>query len=155
MSLAKGSGTLLDAAAKKINVHFDVLQTASGPAGTLNSGNLTVYRSSSPTASQSSDQESASTVTLDPILLSHGLLGSLQVFEVAVFGADRQPLVGKSVSLTSVGADGATRTLHAIAGATGKAAFTVNIATKATEYTATVDTLESNSISVKPVLQLK
>ena len=120
----------------------------------LDGGNLQVRRASAAASNPPPAQPGASTLILNPVLLTEGPAGLLQVFEVNVFGSDQQPLAGESVSLTSVSTTGATQTLHAIAGATGKALFSVTLATKATEYQAKSGAVGSNAVRVTPALRL-
>ena len=119
----------------------------------LDAGNLQVRRASAPAASPSSES-GAATLILNPVLMTEGLVGAAQLFEVAVFGGDQEPLAGQNVSLTGVSADGATQTLNAVASATGKALFNVTIATKASEYQASSGGAGSNTVHVTPVLSL-
>jgi Zn-dependent metalloprotease/subtilisin-like proprotein convertase family protein len=122
------------------------------PDDTLDAGNLQVQRANAP-ASQPS-QPGASTLILNPVLMTEGLAGALQLLEVNVFGSDQQPLAGESVSLTSVSATGATQTVHGIAGSTGSALFNVTLATKTTEYQAASGNVGSNAVHITPVLKL-
>jgi ABC-type sulfate/molybdate transport systems ATPase subunit len=92
---------------------------------------------------------------LNPVLLTEGPAGALQVFEVNVFDGGQQPLAGESVSLTGVSASGATQTLHAVAGISGKALFNVTLSTRTTEYQASSGNVGSNAVRVAPVLKLK
>ena len=121
----------------------------------LDGGNLQVRRASAQASSPPPAQPGASTLILNPVLLTEGPAGALQVFEVNVFGSNQQPLAGETVSLTSVSATGATQTLQAIAGVTGKAVFSVTLATKVTEYQAKSGAVGSNAVRVTPVLKLK
>jgi Zn-dependent metalloprotease len=123
------------------------------PDDALDAGNLQVQRADAP-ASQPA-QPGASTLILNPVLMTEGLAGALQVFEVNVFGSDQQPLAGQSVSLTSVSATGATQTVQGIADITGKALFNVTVATRTTEYQAASGKVGSNAVRITPVLKLK
>jgi subtilisin-like proprotein convertase family protein len=123
------------------------------PDNALDGGNLQVQRANAP-ASQPT-QAGASTLILNPVLMTEGLAGALQVLEVNVFGSDQQPLAGQSVSLTSVSATGATQTMHGIAGSTGAALFNVTVGTKTTEYQAASGNVGSNAVRITPVLKLK
>jgi Zn-dependent metalloprotease len=124
------------------------------PDDRMDAGNLQVSRASAPPASQPAEP-GAATLILNPVLMTEGSAGALQVFEVNVFGSDQQPLPGEPVSLTSVSATGAIQTLSAIADVTGKALFSVTLATKATEYQAKSSAVGSNAVRVTPVLKLK
>ena len=121
---------------------------------TLDAGNLQVERSGSAAPAPSSSQAGASTLILNPVLLTEGLAGAVQVFEVAVFGGNQQLLTGGSVSLTRVSANGATETVNAITGPAGKALFNVTLATKASEFQASSNGVGSNAVHVTPLLKL-
>jgi Zn-dependent metalloprotease/subtilisin-like proprotein convertase family protein len=123
------------------------------PDDRLDGGNLQVQRANAP-ASQPAEP-GAATLILNPVLLTEGPAGALQVFEVNVFDGGQQPLAGESVSLTGVSASGATQTLHAIAGISGKALFNVTLSTRTTEYQASSGNVGSNAVRVAPVLKLK
>ncbi|HEX9707152.1 MAG TPA: M4 family metallopeptidase [Steroidobacteraceae bacterium] len=117
----------------------------------LDAGNLEVRRVSAPPPAQP-PQAGASTLILNPVLMTEGVIGALQAFEVAVYGSDQQPLAGESVVLTRVLATGATQTLNGLAGPAGKALFNVTLATKPAEYTATSGSVGSNAVHVTPLL---
>ncbi|MGH8241943.1 MAG: M4 family metallopeptidase [Steroidobacteraceae bacterium] len=123
---------------------------------TLDGGNLLVRRVT-PTAGPQTpppqaSQTGASTLILNPVLMTEGVIGAVQVFEVAVFGGNQQPLAGQSVSLKGVSATGALQTLNAIAGTSGKALFTVTVGTRQTEFQAQSGNVGSNAVHVTPVL---
>ena len=121
----------------------------------LDGGNLQVRRAETPPpAAGQSSQQGASTLILDPVLMTEGLAGAVQVFEVNAYGADQNPLANTAVSLKSVSATGATQTLTAVTGLDGRALFNVAIATKVTEYEARSGALGSNTVRIKPLLKL-
>jgi hypothetical protein len=114
----------------------------------LDGGNLQVDRVAVPAAPA---QPGASTLILNPVLMTEGVLGAVQVFEVSVFGSDQEPLAGQSVSLKGKSATGAVQTLTAVANASGKAVFSLAIAAQAREYEAQSNGVGSNTIRVTPV----
>ena len=99
-------------------------------------------------------QAGASTLILNPVLMTEGVLGAVQVFEVSVFGSDQEPLAGQAVSLKSKSATGGLQTLTAVANASGKAIFSVTIAAQAREYAAESSGVGSNAVRVTPVATL-
>ncbi|MGH8251660.1 MAG: M4 family metallopeptidase [Steroidobacteraceae bacterium] len=117
----------------------------------VDGGNLQVHRVDAPPPAEP-PPEGAAILILNPVLMTEGVIGALQPFEVSVFGSDQQPLGAQSITLTSVSANGGTQTLTAIANALGKALFTVPISTKPREYQATSDGVGSNAVHVTPVL---
>ncbi len=118
----------------------------------LDGGNLQVRRASAATASPPAQSSGASTLILNPVLLTEGTAGALQLLEVNVFGNDQQPLAGQSVGLTGVSESGATQTQHAIADVTGRALFSVTLGTRAAEYQAQSGAVGSNAVRITPVL---
>ena len=119
----------------------------------LDGGNLQVHRVDAP-PSEEPPQPGASTLILNPVLMTDGLIGALQAFEVSVYGSDQALLAGQNVTLTRVLSTGATQTLNAIAGPGGKALFNVTLATKPAEYKATSGAVGSNAVHVTPVATL-
>jgi bacillolysin len=117
----------------------------------IDGGNLQVHRVDAPPPAEP-PQQGAATLILDPVLLTDGVIGTLQPFEVRLFGSDQRPLASQSVTLTSVSANGGTQTMTAIANAAGKALFSVPVATKPREYQATSNGVGSNAVHVTPSL---
>lgn len=119
----------------------------------LDGGNLQVHRTSAGASSSgsSAQQSSASTVILNPVLMTEGIPGSLQTLQVDVYDGNQEPLSGQPVSLTRVGADGSTQTLNAISSITGKAVFTTTLLQQDAEYSATAGTVGSNTVQVSPM----
>jgi hypothetical protein len=119
----------------------------------LDGGNIDVHRVGAPAAAPA--QPGASTMILDPVLMTDGVIGSLQVFEVSVSDGNQKPLAGQAVSLKALSGTGAVvQTLTAVANASGKAIFSVPIATQRREYEATSGSAGSNTIQVTPVTAL-
>lgn len=121
----------------------------------LDGGNIQVHRTdsgSSGGASSSAGEADASTLILNPVLLTEGAIGAVQLIQVDVFGPEQEPLSGRTVNLTRVGANGSVETLSTIAGPTGSALFSVTILGQQSEYRATADNVDSNTVDVTPVL---
>jgi bacillolysin len=119
----------------------------------IDNGNIQVARQCGGTVSPPpADDGGSATLILKPVLMTEGVIGALQLFEVDLFGSDQRPLPGQSVTLTSVSANGAVQTLSVIANASGKALFNVPIATQTQEYEAMSNDVGSNAIHVTPVL---
>ena len=117
----------------------------------MDGGNIQVERFC-PGPAVSPDEVEASTLILDPVLLTQGVIGAAQVFEVSVFGTGQAPLAGQAVTLTAVSASGAVlQTLTAIANTSGKALFTVPVAMQPREYEAVSNDVGSNTVHVTPV----
>jgi hypothetical protein len=111
-----------------------------------------VHRVSAPAGSAPPANPGAATLILDPVLMTEGLIGSLQALEVSVFGADQEPLAGQAVSLKTKTAAGAVlQSLSAVANASGKAVFSVPIAASPREYEARTGNVGSNTIQVTPL----
>ena len=121
----------------------------------VDGGNIQAHRVNSPPPANPAPANQPATLILNPVLMTEGLIGAAQVYEVNVYGGNQQPLAGQTVSLTSVSATGATQTLTALANLAGKALFTVPVATKATEYRAQSGNVGSNAVHVTPVLRLR
>ena len=100
------------------------------------------------------DDDDAATLILEPVLLSEGTVGQLQLFQVAVIGNDQEPLPGVNVRLTRASAGATVDTLNAVAGAGGKALFNVPVAANASEYHAVSGGVGSNAVHVTPLLKL-
>ncbi len=100
------------------------------------------------------DDDDAAVLILEPVLLSEGPVGQLQLMQVAVIGNDQEPLAGVNVRLTRVAADLPMQTLNAVAGLNGRALFNVPIAAKPSEYRAVSGGVGSNAVHVTPVVTL-
>jgi Zn-dependent metalloprotease/subtilisin-like proprotein convertase family protein len=100
------------------------------------------------------DDDDAAVLILEPVLLSEGPAGQLQLLQVAAIGNDQEPLPGVNVRLTRVSANGATTTLNAVAGLAGKALFNVPVGTQASEFQAVSGGVASNTVQLQPVTAL-
>ncbi len=118
---------------------------------TIDAGNIQVAQSGATDGGSTSTE--AGVLILDPLLLSDGLLGALQTFEVTVYDQQHNVMPNASVTLTRVAANGATSTFTAVSDLTGVAIFTVTNLTQPAEYTAASGALGSNAIALDPVLQ--
>ena len=101
--------------------------------------------------SQSTDGSSASTLILDPLLLTHGTVGQLQVLTVRAYGSDQGLLSGAAVTLRRAGADGLVETLTGITDLTGAATFRVVNLSGTTEYIARAGEVQSNAVAVQAI----
>ena len=109
--------------------------------------------SESSASSESSSDGSASTVFLEPALLSEGAIGAVELFQVNVYDSDFQPVIGRTVTLNRTGADGSQQTLNAITGPTGTALFNVVISATESDFSASVDGVSSNGVNIRSLLQ--
>jgi subtilisin family serine protease len=100
-----------------------------------------------------SQPASATTLILDPLLLTEGAVGQVQVFTVTVYDQHGERLPGASVSLIRTAAGGGNETLTAIADLTGTAIFNAVNLNQTMEYRATSGGAESNTIEVNPILR--
>ncbi len=96
------------------------------------------------------DDDDAATLILQPVLLSEGPVGQLQLLQAAVIGNDQEALPGVNVRLIRVSAGGATETLNALA-VDGVAVFNVPISAQASEYQAVSGGVGSNAVHITPV----
>jgi choice-of-anchor B domain-containing protein len=113
----------------------------------IDAGNIGVRRGE---PSGSADGK-AVTLILDPALLDAAEAGTLQTFEVRAFGPDERPATGAEITLVQ-NAGGITETLVAVSGETGIASFTTVVPDDPAEYHAVSDAVESNAVSVEPLL---
>jgi len=97
------------------------------------------------------DDDDAATLILEPVLLSEGPVGQLQLLQIAVIGNDQEPLPGVNVRLTRVATGLPTETLNAVAGPDGRALFNLPIAAKPSEYSAVSGGVSSNAIHITPL----
>jgi len=118
----------------------------------VDGGNIQAHRVNTPPPANPPTPDQPSTLILNPVLMTNGLVGALQAFEVNVYGGDQALLAGQNVTLTRVLSTGATQTLNAVAGPTGTALFNVTLATKPAEYQARSGNVGSNAVHVTPAL---
>jgi len=100
------------------------------------------------------DDDDAAVLILEPVLLSEGRIGQLQLLQVAAIGNDQEPLPSVNVRLTRVRANGTTETLSAVAGLAGRALFNVPVGTQASEFQAVSGGVASNTVQLQPVAAL-
>jgi subtilisin family serine protease len=94
----------------------------------------------------------ASTMILDPLLLTEGVAGQLQTYTVRVFDQDQEAMTGVSVTLTRTKANGMTEKLTALTDLAGQAVFTwLNLSEQA-ELIGSAGSAESNAIELTPLL---
>lgn len=121
------------------------------PNDIVDGGNMQVQQSSGSDSDTSASQ--ATTLHLDPLLMSEGDAGALQTFSVTVYDQNRQPMENADVTLTRTAADDAVETLSGTTDVTGIATFTTTILDQPAEYVATAGHAESNTIIVTPLLK--
>jgi subtilisin family serine protease len=125
------------------------------PDDGLDGGNVEVFRGDASVPAAAAEPEAASneepsTLILDPLLLSDGIVGQVQVLSVTVYGGGQQALGNASVTLTRT-TSGGLELLSAVTDATGTATFlTVNPA-DAAEYIASAGGVQSNAIAIAPL----
>ncbi|MGH8224033.1 MAG: M4 family metallopeptidase [Woeseiaceae bacterium] len=118
----------------------------------VDSGNIQVERKCSGAAPVPPAEDETSTLILNPVLMTEGVAGAVQLFEVSVYGTGQALLPGQTVTLTAATATGVIQTLTATADANGKAIFNVPIALQPREYEAISNAVGSNTVHVTPVL---
>ncbi len=115
--------------------------SSAGSDGVLAGGNLQVH-----VANGGGDGSGdAMTMTLDPVLLTTGVPGELQVFSAQVYDDAQQPKAGATVTLEATAADGSVEKLEAVSGPAGIAVFTQTLGS-GVEYRAVSGNAESNTI---------
>lgn len=123
----------------------------------IDGGNIQVAKGDGDSAAGNNETAESTaestTMILDPLLLTKGIAGELQVFEVTVFDQNQESLAEAEVTLTRVATDGSTETLLATTDLTGVATFTVVNLDQVAEYLAESGNAESNAIEVSPVLE--
>ncbi|MBD0348198.1 MAG: S8 family serine peptidase [Thermoleophilia bacterium] len=94
----------------------------------------------------------ATTMILDPVLLTEGLVGQAQLFTVKVYDQYQEPLAKAKVTLTRTTSSGAAQTLSGVTGLAGTVVFTLANAQTVSEYVAKAGKTQSNAIEVTPLL---
>lgn len=123
------------------------------PDDAIDGGNISVARTSDgENGASGSSQPSATTMMLDPLLLTEGLVGQLQLFTVTVYDQNQQVLPNAAVTLTRTTADGSVDQLTALTSLAGTATFTMINLNQVSEYIATAGSAESNAIETDPIL---
>ena len=114
----------------------------------IDGGNIQV----SMTPSEPDGDPEAVTIILDPLLLTEGVTGQLQIFSVQVFDQNQQLMGNTPVTLTRTAASGTITTYSAVTDLTGVAVFSVLNLTQTVEFLAVSGEAESNTIQVSPIL---
>ena len=117
----------------------------------IDGGNIQVERDAE-SGSDDTSEPAATTMILDPLLMTEATAGELQLFEVTVYDQNQDLLADAEVTLTRTAADGTVETMTAITDLTGTAAFSLVNLNQAAEYIATAGSAESNTIHVDPLL---
>jgi hypothetical protein len=99
--------------------------------------------------STGSNEPTASTLILDPVLLTEGQIGSVQQLTVRAFGPDQAPLADAAISVRVLDATGTLlNTLRGVSDASGVLTVVVVVGAGETEYLAWSGNLSSNAIAV-------
>jgi hypothetical protein len=114
----------------------------------IDGGNIHVRRSATATAA---GEPRPVTAILDPVLLTEGALGQAQIFSVAVYDQNQEPLANAGVTLTRTSAGGGVQTFTALTDLTGNASILVTNLAEPAEYRATAGEVQSNAVEVTPV----
>ena len=112
----------------------------------VDGGNIQVRRPESTTST------AQTTVRTSPASAGGGGFGQTQQLTVTVYGGDQQPTANRSVTLTGTGAEGALTALSGVTGVAGTATFVVATLAEPVEWVARVDGVESNPVTVAPLL---
>ncbi len=115
----------------------------------LDGGNVQVHRAGDESTGGGG---AASTLMLDPLLLSAAQVGAVELFVVRAWDADQQPLAGAGVELVRTSAGGSTESFAAVTDLAGVAVVSVAHLAEPAEYRATAGAVESNTIQVAPAL---
>lgn len=117
-------------------------------AGVIDGGNIDVETAGSTSASASSD---VSTLILDPVLLTEGAAGTLQLFTVRAFGSSLGPAAGATVEVARFGADGSHESAIAVTDDSGTAILSLSLPLVSSEYQAVAPETESNTVAFEPL----
>ncbi|HKZ83752.1 MAG TPA: S8 family serine peptidase [Anaerolineae bacterium] len=117
----------------------------------IDGGNIDVQRAAD---GDDPSEPSASTMILDPVLLSEGLAGQVQLFTVTVYDQNQDVLANATVMLTRTAGDGSMTTLTAVTDLTGTAVFSTLNLSQVAEYIATSGGVQSNTVEVSPRLSV-
>ena len=116
------------------------------PDDAIDGGNIQVRRSTA----VSSGGSAASTLILDPVLLTTATAGQTQVLSVRAFDRNQDPLSNVTVTLTRTTAGGGADVMSAVTGPLGVATIPVVIGLQPAEYVASAGVVQSNAIAVTP-----
>jgi hypothetical protein len=95
----------------------------------------------------------ATTLILDPLLLSEGLVGARQTLTVKIFNLNQELIPGAAVTLVGTAADGSATSLSGVTDLDGQAIFQVLNLEQTVEYIALSGSVESSAIEVDPILE--
>lgn len=99
-----------------------------------------------------SNDPAPTTMILDPLLMTHGVDGALQLFTVTVFDQDQEPFANAEVTLVRVTSGGLIEEFVGVTGLAGTVEFAVIHLGELTEYIARARNAESNAIEVTPLV---
>lgn len=133
----------------KGNIQVQMTEGAQSSAAGANASAPQSQGGSSSAATE--DDGTASTVFIEPALLSEGVVGQLEVLKINAYDANFRPVVGQAVTLTQTAPDGTQVTLQGITGLTGAALINVVISPVTSSFDATVNGVSSNGVSIKPI----
>jgi subtilisin family serine protease len=122
---------------------YDTAQSA--PDGVIARGNIEVETE----GGSSSSSGGASTLVLDPLLMTDGVAGTLQVFTVRAFEAAGKPAAGTEIVVVEERADGTTATHEAVTGTDGAALLSLTLPLADVAYQALAPDADSNSVPVE------
>ena len=109
----------------------------------IDGGNIQVRRA----AGSGSGGFTASTLILDPLLLTAGLVGQTQLFTVTAYDGNQNPLSSVAVTLTRTTTSG-VETLTAVTGPLGIATVPAIVVPGTAEYVATAGSAQSNAVEL-------
>jgi VCBS repeat-containing protein len=127
------------------------IQVQQGASGTQTSGGGASENGSS---GGGSTHASASTIRLNPVLLSSGVPGQLQLFTVVAYDENQDVLANAAITLTRTNANGTVQTFNGVTDAAGVLTFSTLNLTQVSEYIATSGVVESNTVQVSPITAL-
>lgn len=119
------------------------------PDDGIDAGNIDVARESGAGAGE----PEATTIILDPLLLSQGLAGQAQIFTVTVYDQYQGHMASALVTLTRTAADGSVETLTAFTDLAGTVVFSTLNLGQTVEYIAASGSVQSNAIELDPLLE--
>ena len=131
--------------------NIQVHQGAGGGSGVSGRSDGRDSSASSRGSSTSGMSSNASTLQLNPVLLTEGIVGQLQLYTVVAYDANQDPLANTNIVLAQIAADGSTQTFNALTDAMGVASFNIVNPAQVSEYIATSGAVESNAIEVTPL----
>lgn len=118
----------------------------------IDGGNIQVHQGTASGGGDSGSQTEASTLVLDPLLVSEGMAGQVQLFTVRAFDQNQNLMPGASITFVRTRANGTVDTFSAVTDAAGMATIIFVNLNGETEYMAASGGVESNSVSISPLL---